>query len=134
MDAAHSDTHDHSDADINTISVAYDSTLVSIQRPWLEFDVLSLPYWDMEGAYTVGGISAGADGDNTNSAWPLLPVAFVAIKNLAISANWGHQDSDKISRATKVGGSVGYGPFKLSGNYSRGHSEAPSMHGLTAGP
>ena len=53
---------------------------------------------------------------------PLIPTAFIVARNIAISGDWGKVDQSHIESATSAGGSVGYGPFKLSGRYETGSS------------
>jgi hypothetical protein len=116
--AGGSETREHSDTDFSSVSIDYWYTLVSIDRPWENQSLLSLSNWDMADMYPAGGISAGPDGDNASTAWPLLPVAFIAIKDLKITAAWGESDRDRLEKSLTAGGSVGYGPFSLSGSYS----------------
>jgi hypothetical protein len=117
--AGGSEDRQHSDTDSSTLSIAYDFTTVAINRTgWLDASLLSLQHWDMADMYAPGGVSQGPGNDNSKAAWPLLPVSFIAIKNLSITAQWGHQDSDRIQKSINAGGSIGFGPFSLGGNYS----------------
>jgi hypothetical protein len=117
------ETRQHSDTDFDSLQIAYDFLLVTIDRLWVDFSLFTLPKWDLGDAYPPGGLSKGPGQDNSKSVFPLYPIAFVAVKNVRITANWGASDRDAISKAIHGGGSVGYGPFSIGGNYSNSSTE-----------
>jgi hypothetical protein len=101
---------------------------VEITRPWLDSSLFSLDNYRLQ-AYAPGTFSTGEATDPPNSGvFSLLPVSFIVARNIRISASWGREDRDRLMSSTTAGGSVGWGPFKLSGNYStrRSTSEVTS--------
>jgi hypothetical protein len=53
---------------------------------------------------------------------PLIPTAFIVIRDLEISATWGSSDSEFITKAVNGGGTFGCGFFAIGGNYKKGSS------------
>jgi hypothetical protein len=89
------------------ISVDFDYQLVTVTRPWWCAPLLELNDWCVPGMAR-GHLSDGKDKGNTGTA-PTLPVAFLMLRNLRISAHWTEQD------LTALTGSMGLGPFSLIG-------------------
>jgi hypothetical protein len=81
-----------------------------------------LPGWKTD-AFAKGNLSSGSRRGQNNTKFPLLPLAFIAIKNLHISANLSQSEVNQAKSAIQAGGSVGWGPFSVSGSYSHGHQE-----------
>jgi hypothetical protein len=55
--------------------------------------------------------------------FPLLPTAFIAVKDVRIMANFSDNELNQAGSATSVSASVGWGPFAISGNYAHGSSD-----------
>jgi hypothetical protein len=53
---------------------------------------------------------------------PSILVALFLVKDLSISWDNWKQDMKTVSKSTSAGGSIGYGPFAIKGNYSH-HNE-----------
>jgi hypothetical protein len=79
--------------------------LVNLNRRWLNSTILNLPGWYFPGA-PAGFFSAGVPGKNAPQ-FPMLPHAFLAIRDLRISAKWSDQDLKNVTQ------SVTFGPFDL---------------------
>jgi hypothetical protein len=120
--AQHTSQSFHSDADAESISVSYDFALITIRRPWLTNFLFDLPGWKTQIA-PKGGWSSGSRQGQQGKMFPLLPTAFIAVKDVVIKANFSHAELDQASSSTSASGSVGWGPFAVSGNYSHSHSE-----------
>ena len=78
------------------ISVAFDSCLVRVRRPWLVDTFLRQQAWCVPGA---------AKG---TSGLALLPIGFVAIRRLEIRADWSAEDVASATSATD------FGPFSVT--------------------
>jgi hypothetical protein len=96
------------------VSMSFDYCIVRLNRPWLSMDFLGSPGWYVPGV-PAGGLSNGSDLSGT---YPFcaIPTAFVAIKNLTVSANWS--DADK----TAAQSAVAVGAFSLAGRQFDGQT------------
>jgi hypothetical protein len=82
-----------------TISFSY--CIVSIERSWFHEAFVRNLYW------RVPGRAAGELSANDGYGLPVLPVGFVAIKDLSIAAPWTAQDITNLEK------SEGFGPFNF---------------------
>jgi hypothetical protein len=103
-------------ADTSNLTISFRFGRVEIRNRWLNQALFSLNGWSVAGR-TPGGYSDGTVTTNAG-VFPLLRTAFIVVRDVRISANWGHTDLSIASQATSVNASVGWGPFSLSGNYS----------------
>lgn len=87
----------------NSITVSFDYCLVSIRRPWFLDTFIKNNTWFVPG--TIKGQLSASDTDGSLS---VLPIGFVAIKNLSIAANWTTQDIATSKNATD------FGPFEVT--------------------
>lgn len=135
----------HSDASADSVKISYQYALISICRPWLAGHLFSLPGWrvtvakkrrwladllfNMPGWRMVpmkkGALSSGSRAGQERALFPLLPQAFLAIKNLEITGNFSSSELREANGLIDAGASVGWGPFAVSGLHSRGGSEEP---------
>lgn len=91
-------------ATTNDITISFDYCKVDIRRPWLFNTFLSNDSWFVPGM-SKGQLSSLNTTDNIS----VLPIAFVAIKNLSIEANWSDTDIAHSQEATD------FGPFEVNG-------------------
>ncbi len=89
-------------AKTNSITVSFSYCIVNIRRPWFMDTLMSDKSWFIPAAKKGELTSGAADG-----TLPLMPVGFVAIKNLSIQAEWPAEDLAKADIATD------FGPFKV---------------------
>ncbi len=102
------------------LSVSFQYCKVLINRFWYKNALLNMPNWYMTGTER-GFYSSGSLADVTK-LFPLLPQAFIAIRNLRVSANWSNQDRANLSRAQSLG------PFSLQGGSMAGNTlSAPGL-------
>jgi nucleoid-associated protein YgaU len=96
----------------SSVSISFDYCLVNIQRPWWMDAFINSGTWYVPGV--PGGRVTSGDRPGT-IAW--LPVGFVAIRNLPISAQWSAEDSANLGMATD------FGPFQVeaSGGQTLAH-------------
>jgi hypothetical protein len=85
---------------------------VNIERAWLNPLLFRLSGWSL-GGIPVGTFSNGSSETNPG-VFPLLPIGFVAVRDLKISGKW--TDADKATAKTATSGSVSaaFGPFTLA--------------------
>lgn len=86
-------------------SISFKCCRVNIDRPWLKYALLNMKNWYMAGT-PLGQYSSGVMDPNPG-IFPLLPIAFIAIRDLTIEANWSQEDLATIKDA------VSFGPFSI---------------------
>lgn len=89
------------DVSATQISVHFQYAIVQIRRPWL-FDI----FLDNEN-WRIPGVQQGAISRTGN--FNHLPIAFIVVRDLRISANWSAADRENSREATN------FGPFQLGG-------------------
>lgn len=91
-------------ATTNSIKISFDYCKVDIRRPWLFNAFLNNHSWFIPGIKK-GQLSA----PDPDTDLAVLPIGFVAIKNLNIEANWSDTDIASSKEATD------FGPFEVDG-------------------
>ncbi|MDQ2769386.1 MAG: hypothetical protein M3Y54_02655 [Bacteroidota bacterium] len=120
------DSHTKMSKDTSSLKVSFKFARISIERPWLNFLLFSLGGWNMGDAFPPGGISNGQRDQPLNTPMPVLSTSFVAVRDLQITGNWGHDDSEMISSKMKSSASFGWGPFAIEGSYATETSSTKS--------
>jgi hypothetical protein len=103
-------------ATTNSIVIEFEYTVVKIERPWLVPTFLNDTSWYVPGC-AKGQLSGGAAG----SGLTLLPVAFVAVRNLSIAATWTSEDIAAADRA------IEFGPFSVQPKIVAGKLTHPGL-------
>jgi hypothetical protein len=79
-------------------SISFKYCRVNIQRQWLKLALLSTKNWYMcatkAGEYSTGTI------ESNPGIFPLLPISFIAIRDLKITANWSAEDRKNLANAS----------------------------------
>ena len=113
------------DQETSDLQISFRFCRVAVRRPWLMLSVLKLRGWHFAGQ-PAGSFSTG-QVDNNPGSFPLLPTAFIAIRDLQISGAWGKSDRSIAELAAAgTGNTVAFGPFALSGKY--GTDQAGSIY------
>jgi hypothetical protein len=99
----------------NHLTITFQYCLVRIARPWLATGFISPGSWYVPGA-DKGSLTVTQAG-----GMPLLPIGFVAVRRLAIKANWSADDLAKASDATDLG------PFKVDGGIVNDQLSHPGL-------
>jgi hypothetical protein len=86
----------------NSISISFDYCKTDIKRTWYIDTFVNDKSWFLP------GVPKGQLTSNSTVGMSLLPIGFVAIRNLVIEANWSAED------AANAAVSDGFGPFKVS--------------------
>jgi hypothetical protein len=93
----------------NKVSIRFQYCLVRFQRDWLSEGIFFL-----HKLWYIPGMSRGALNDPAVGGLTYLPIAFAAVKDLKITANWQDVDKNDLQNATS------FGPFDIhhEGNVS----------------
>lgn len=110
---SHADSRQSMAADTTDVRLSFRWRICPIYRKWIDGTLFKLPNWDLGSLVGAHGVSGAP-----NSLMPLIPQALVIVRDVTVSANWSHQDSEHIDTATSGSVSVGWGPFAVSGTYS----------------
>lgn len=86
-------------------SISFKFCRVNIDRDWFKSALLNTPNWYMSNT-SVNEYSTGTI-DNNPGMFPLLPVSFIVICDLKITANWSPEDKNNLNKA------VSFGPFDV---------------------
>ena len=87
----------------NKVSISFEYCVVNIHRPWFS-EVLS----NINKSWYIPGMAKGELNDPKIGGLSHLPIAFVAVKNLNIQANWKNADKKDLAKATS------FGPFDIN--------------------
>lgn len=117
-----SDSRQAMSQDTTDIGISFRWRICPVYRKWIDGTLFKLPNWDLGSLTSAGGVSG-----SPNPLMPLIPAALVIVRDVHITANWSHQDSEHIDEAISGSASVGWGPFAVSGNYS--HSSTSDKFG-----
>ncbi len=115
------DGHESMSKETSDIKISFKYTRVEIDRPWFNGLLYDVNGWSLTGQKE-GSISDGTKTQSGNMM-PILPTAFIAIRNLKISAKWGKEDYELITSKLATKASFGWGPFRISGNYESSSSD-----------
>jgi hypothetical protein len=121
--AGHSKETRHASNETKNMQISFDYTLVTVRRFWLTMSVLNTSGWNLQNLYKKGKISNGTKSGQDGSIMPVLPTAFVVVRNVQIKADWAKSDYDYLKTTTNAGGSVGIGPFSIGGSYASSSSK-----------
>ena len=95
---------------------------VRIYRPWLNDLIFRMNAWFVD-AIDKNGISNGQLQGNEHGALALIPTAFVVGREIAIEADFSTEDKTHVEKSISGSASVGWGPFRVSGNYAHSSSK-----------
>jgi hypothetical protein len=101
-------------------NISFKFCLVTLDRSWLKSALLNTRNWYMFG--TKAGEYSQGRIDNNTGMFPMLPSAFVAIRDLTITANWSQQDAQTVAQ------SKSFGPFDVrNGTFNQGSLVAKQL-------
>jgi hypothetical protein len=120
----HSEQRVSMDIRTNNLEIAFKYAVVDVKRPWLDTSLLNLRNWFLMGNYKAQCISRGVMSQESPSGGlevtflPSIVTSLVLIKDLSIKWDNWKSDFQSITSATSGGGSIGWGPFAVSGHHS----------------
>jgi hypothetical protein len=125
--------------DASGISIDLEYGIVTINRPWFMGDVFYLTNWYLT-ENKKNSISTGTLDGQDKSLLPMIPVQFLCIRNLKITATDWHSDGHSLTSQFSGGGgfSLGFISFGASYSTAKTHSDfgwsfdgaTLSMHGV----
>jgi len=86
----------------NGINISFDYCVIKIQREWLSEGMCNI-----NKSWYIPGMKKGALNNPEIGSFTHLPIAFVAVKSLKITANWLDIDKNKLQNVTS------FGPFDV---------------------
>jgi len=92
----------------NDVTISFDYCAVNITRSWLHRALIYNPSW------CIPGQGKGKLSANDRHGLPVLPVGFVAFKNLSIQAPWTPEDITNLEQAEQ------FGPFNFDSKVVNG--------------
>lgn len=110
------DGHESMSKETSNLTISFKYNRVEIDRPWFNGLLYDVKGWNIGEA---GGADSISNGTKTQEGkmMPILPTAFIAVRDLKISADWGKEDKDLITSKLSTKASFGWGPFRVSGSY-----------------
>jgi hypothetical protein len=105
----------HCDAAADSINISFQYKLIAICRPWLVSNLFKLPGWKMDRAQK-GMLSSGSRTGQETTLFPLLPQAFLAIKNLTVTGSFSSSELNQVNSLIDAHVPLGFGPFAVSGS------------------
>lgn len=87
----------------NNVSISFEYCLVNVRRKWFN-EVMCI----INRLWYIPGIKKGSISDPKIGGLSHLPIAFLAVKNLNISANWDSLDKKQLEKV------VSFGPFDIN--------------------
>jgi hypothetical protein len=120
-DYSKKDEQSHTRAE--NINISMKLCPVQIVRPWFNALIFSMGGWFLDKDNPKGKISKGVLGDTKDTIMPLLPVGFVAARDVTLSGFSKDEFESHMDRDFSVGASVGWGPFTFGGHYHQHDKE-----------
>jgi hypothetical protein len=112
----------HMDSLTENLEVSFKYARINIERPWMNASVFDLPGW-IYPPVQKGGFSSGSPATADGTIMTIMPTAFLAVRDLKISADWSAAESDFIRTKLNVSGEFGWGPFTIGGSYKSDSTE-----------
>lgn len=84
---------------------------VQLHRPWMDTTLFRLPGWSIPGV-PAAFFSTGEAANNAGLL-PLLPVGFIAVRDVRITGAWSDADRRSASQAVQATGPAAFGPFAI---------------------
>jgi hypothetical protein len=106
------------------LKIKFQFKVVRIERPWLRFDLVSLPNWAVD-AVEPGAYSNGTKILQETSLFPLLPQAFIVVQHLEATGNWSETDITRIESALSSTETAKFARFLLNGSYTSNGKSVP---------
>lgn len=116
------ESHESMSATTSDLKISFKYARVEIDRPWFNQLLFDVGGWNIGEGGGPGSISNGTK-NQSGTMMPIVPVAFVAVRNLRIEAKWGTEDKSLITSKLATKASFGWGPFRVSGHYEKSNRD-----------
>ncbi len=94
--------------------LAFSYRVVSITRPWWHPELFAQPGWTMPG-FAAGAVSTGTPTHNPGLVGAVT-TRMLLVRDLSVRGSWSSADSSAASAAQEQFGTLGLGPFSLTGD------------------
>jgi hypothetical protein len=129
-DASGSTTTKHDLSSVTNFSMSFEIAQVLISQAWLDTAFLSSTSWKLaDNALDVSELSDG--GLPPKGMLIGYPTMAIFIRNVVMDFSELHDETNEVNKTFKAGGSGGWGPIKLGGNYSTASGEKKVTSTLT---
>lgn len=122
----------HYNVETTTLSVTASYALVELQRPWLLDSLFTIGGWSLTG-YASGTVSKGTAAGITTGFLPCYPTHMIVAQNVTITGHWTANDWATFNSWSSGGGSIGFGPFAISGGRYSESSTSSSFSASVSG-
>jgi hypothetical protein len=134
-------THDDQrlESSVTNLAISMEVKRVVIVRPWLNQLLFESPRWRYRADAPFDPSVPISDGHASASSlpkgtMPLYPTAVLIARKVQITGAQGNELQTFVHDHTSASGSVGYGPFSVSGNYEEDHTRGRvSVHNVNNG-
>jgi hypothetical protein len=111
------------ECDTSNLSLSVQLIQLPLTRPWLRPEI----YWSRGWRWSAGASGVISDGGTPpQGLMPLYPTSVIVAKNLVINLDMSNTKNQSSFSKIETSASIGWGPFSVSGNYSRSDSQSTS--------
>ncbi len=112
------------ESDTSNLSLSVQLIQLPLTRPWMRPEI----FWSRGWRWSSSGPGTPVSDGKTppQGLMPLYPTSMVVAKNLDIKLDMTNERNQSSWSKIDTQASVGWGPFSISGNYSRSDSQATS--------
>ena len=98
----------------SSVEVSFSYRVVTITRPWWHPELFAQPGWTMPG-FAPGAVSTGTPTQNPGLVGAVT-TRMLLVRDLTVRGSWGGADASAASAAQEQFGTLGLGPFSLTGD------------------
>jgi hypothetical protein len=114
----------HHSCDTTGLNVSAELLQVPLTRAWIRPEVFWSRGWNWSKQAGFGPVSDGKTPPG--GLMPLYPTAIILAKNLNVTLDMSNQKNSSAWSSISTQASFGWGPFSISGNYSKSDSSSQS--------
>lgn len=115
--ASGSSSSTNSSVDVGNFNMSFWFTQVPISRPWFSPEFLTSQAWRFRSGLGLSPLSDGAQPPTGQLV--AYPTTAIFVRDVLIDFNELHNSASTYTSQISAGGGASYGPFSLSGSYSR---------------
>lgn len=128
--AQHSEATQKHELSSDSLKISFEYAIVDVNRPWMDTLFFRLNNWYLPGQ-KANAISDSSESQlskiikDVNNEWwlPTVTSKLILVRNLVICNEHFMEAYQASQESTKAGGSFGWGPFSISGNYGKDSSK-----------
>ncbi|HEX2976036.1 MAG TPA: hypothetical protein VHO68_08860, partial [Bacteroidales bacterium] len=115
------------DRKMSNLRASFEFTQVPIIRPWFKPGFFTMRSWDLDEQWNLSWdkqVSDGGEGKPENKPDGRLvayPISALFVRNVVLTFDEAESHMNYVKSKVEAGGVVGYGPFFIGGNYSKGN-------------